>query len=164
MEAGSEILGYEPAGYDVSTTDKSLEHQTLKAVEAMEYDGYPPRTGTVESHRADAHATQIARPFTAAQEMMSEVDEAEGGRGGPENDYENEFKEVQGNGGLYYKIHRENPMQAYQSSLYKLLPRTNLMKCNVVTKKALTSSEELAEYKFALQVPFCEQGKRKQVF
>ncbi|KAL5249152.1 hypothetical protein ACHWQZ_G018108 [Mnemiopsis leidyi] len=160
VESGS-VMGYEPG--DVSTTEESGGDQML---DSMLPDGVQvdmnERRGTVESQRADAHATQIARPFTAAQEMMSEVDESER-QEDPDNDYENEFKEVQDKEGLYYKIHRENPMQSYQTSLYKLLPRTNLMKTNVAVKKTLTSAEELAEYKFAVQVPFCDHHKRKKV-
>ena len=152
-DSGSTI-GYEPA--DVSTTHETGEDRM------MDHTNEDERCGSVHSMRADVHATQIARPFTAAVEMMSEGEESEKEED-PENDYENEFKEVQDKEGLYYKIHRENPMQSYQTSLYKMLPRTNLMKTNVAVKKTLTSAEELAEFKFAVQVPFCDQGKRKKI-
>ena len=127
------------------------------------------RTTSVASGRADVRATQIARPFTALREMVSEVDESdsrdpETESRDPDTDYENEFQEVADKAGLYYKVHRENPMQEYQSTLYKLLPRTQLMKSKVVSSsKPLTSAEELAEYKFAVQMPFCEKGRRKKI-
>ena len=53
-----------------------------------------PRRGTADSAYAEAGAVQIARPFTAAHEMMSEGEEDEERAESPDNDYENEFKEV----------------------------------------------------------------------
>ena len=48
------------------------------------------------------------------------------------------FLQVKDNPGLYYKVHRENPIEKYHSTLYKLLPRTTLMQ----TKKVPRMSSE----------------------
>lgn len=178
---------------DVSTTEESEEKGMLEPLVGAapqtardEGDGNPcPGDDNVHDTREQSHAGeqqhlardiktpgsvhathQIARPFTALHDMRSEVDEGEtreNQRGDLDNDYENEFMEVADKAGLYYKVHRENPMQEYQSTLYKMLPRTQIMRNVQEGKKPLTSAEELAEYKFAVQMPFCEKGKRKKV-
>ncbi|KAL3889356.1 hypothetical protein ACJMK2_001700 [Sinanodonta woodiana] len=75
---------------------------------------------------------------------------------------EEEFKNVQGMPGMYYKRYMQNPMDLYHDKLFSLLPKTSITD-PPKHKKTLTHVEELETHVFAVQKPFSDKGRFRQV-